>query len=219
MDLITHSHKHVWMYPCIVSTPRIAWKRDARTMVRFITGWSERRMDVILWFVCSSRLCDFSRHPLLVVTCARVTSVHFVTLSWKCHVSAEVGKIAGRLRHGAEGSLRQQGCPDPFLPPPPKVSSPISLSFTSPPSLRFVPPCPCLARASVSLRHSCVTDLLFSPRFWEIFAILTFLGSFQRTSERMTVIRDIVRSSRSSGDSGDARSCPRRDREGGQTYL
>ena len=66
------------------------------------------------------------------------------------------------------------------MSPPPKVSSPISLSFTSlPPSLRFVPPCPCLGSPCASLLHSCVTDLLFSPRFWEIFAIPTFLGSFQ----------------------------------------
>ena len=220
MDLITHSH--TCMSECILVLYLLLelhrremqelWCEAYNRMVREEDGFN---IVICMQFT----IMRFLQASSLSVTCVRVKSVHFVTLSWKCHVLSEAGKIAARLRHGAEGSLRQQGCPDPFLSPPPKVSSPISLSFTSPPSLRFVPPCPCLARASLSLRHSCVTDLLFSPRFWEIFAILTFLGSFQRTSERMTVIRDIVMSSRSSGDSGDARSCPRRDREGGQTYL
>ena len=36
------------MYPCIVSTPRIAWKRDAITMVRCITEWSEDGCNIVI---------------------------------------------------------------------------------------------------------------------------------------------------------------------------
>ena len=90
----------------------------------------------------------------------------------------------------------------PSYPPPPELSSPISLSFSSlppslPPSLPFAPVSP----HGRAFEVACYWPTL-PPWIWEIFAIPTFLGSFQPTDEWDSL--GILLSSRSSGDSGDA---------------
>ena len=105
------------------------------------------------------------------------------------------------------------------MSPPPKVSSPISLSFTSlPPSLRFVPPC-LMSRSHLAALPCYWPTLLPSVlRNFRYSDILGIISAQTSEWEQMTVIRGIVKSSRSSGDA----SCPRRLSwlEGrGQTYL
>ena len=137
MDLITHSH--TCMSECILVLYLLLelhrremqelWCEAYNRMVREEDGFN---IVICMQFT----IMRFLQASSLSVTCVRVKSVHFVTLSWKCHVLSEAGKIAARLRHGAEGSLRQQGCPDPFLPPLPRYPRPFH--FPSLRLLRFV---------------------------------------------------------------------------------
>ena len=116
-------------------------------------------------------------------------SVQFVTVS--CVTSRGRGGLSGNK------DVLTQLCPLS------KVSPPISLSFTSPPSHRCVPPCPCLARSPRCFARVLLT--YSSPLGFEKFSLFRHSWvHFNRQQTNGKQSSGILSSSRSSGDSGDA---------------